>query len=112
MQSTSLTDLADELVTQARESRAGRASRTVHGGREHALRQTMIALVAGEQLHEHESPDEATVQVLRGRVRLSTGADSVELAERDFLVVPPERHSVEAADDAVLLLTTSMHGIG
>ena len=112
MQSTSLTELADELVRQAKESKAGRASRTVHGGREHALRQTMIALAAGEQLHEHESPDEATVQVLRGRVRLSTGSDSVELAERDFLVVPPERHAVEAADDAVLLLTTSMHGIG
>jgi quercetin dioxygenase-like cupin family protein len=36
----------------------------VFGGREHVLRQTLIALAAGHQLDEHDSPGEATVHVL------------------------------------------------
>ena len=43
------------------------------GRHEHALRQTVLALTAGSSLDEHENPGEATVQVLRGRVRLTAG---------------------------------------
>jgi quercetin dioxygenase-like cupin family protein len=108
MDAVSLGDLADDLLTKARESSAGREGRTVHGGREHSLRQTVIALVAGQGMHEHESPGEATLHVLRGRVRLAAGADSAELAAGDYLVIPPERHSLEAVEDSVAVLTTSM----
>ncbi len=38
-------------------------ARTVYGGHEHVLRQTLIALAAGHKLDEHENPDEATVHV-------------------------------------------------
>jgi quercetin dioxygenase-like cupin family protein len=71
----SLTELADEQLAVARTAGSGRSAHTVHGGHEHALRQTLIALTAGSRLAEHNSPGEATLQVLRGRVRLTTAAE-------------------------------------
>ena len=71
MDALSLTALADEQIAAARASSAGRSARTIHGGHTHALRQTVLALLAGQALGEHESPGEATLQVLVGRVRLS-----------------------------------------
>jgi quercetin dioxygenase-like cupin family protein len=53
---------------------AGRSARTVYGGHEHMLRQTLMALTAGSSMSEHENPGEATVHVLRGRVRLVADA--------------------------------------
>jgi quercetin dioxygenase-like cupin family protein len=38
----------------------------------------VIALAAGQALAEHENPDEATVYVLHGRIRLASGLDSWE----------------------------------
>ena len=48
----------------------------MYGGHEHVLRQTLIALTAGQKLDEHENPGEATVHVLHGRVRLGAGDTS------------------------------------
>ena len=61
---------------QPHSSTSGRAAHTAVGGHEHVLRQTVIALRAGQALAEHENPGEATVHVLRGRVRLVAGTDS------------------------------------
>ena len=65
----SLTALARQLADKAENSKSGRSARTVYGGHEHVLRQTVIALAAGQRLDEHENPGEATVYVLTGRVR-------------------------------------------
>jgi quercetin dioxygenase-like cupin family protein len=35
------------------------------------LRQTVVGMLAGTELGEHNNPGEATVHVLRGRVRLT-----------------------------------------
>ncbi|PRC50199.1 cupin, partial [Mycobacterium sp. ITM-2017-0098] len=70
----SLRGLADEQLDAARGARAGRAAHTVYGGREHALRQTVLALAEGNRLDDHESPGEATLVVLHGRVQLGTEA--------------------------------------
>ncbi len=56
MESTSLTQLADEQLAAARSSNSGRAAHTVHGGHDHQLRQTLIALASGHELSEHHSP--------------------------------------------------------
>ena len=104
-ESISLTALAEELLGQARAASSGRAAHTVSGGRGHRLRDTAIALAAGEELAEHSSPGEATLQVLRGRVRLTTPTVSVELAANDFMVIPAERHALAALEEAVVLLT-------
>ncbi len=78
MEKSSLTALARELLEHATATSSGRSADTVYGGHEHVLRQTVIALAAGQSLAEHESPGEATVQVLRGRVRLCAGDVSWE----------------------------------
>ena len=66
-----LQNLVDDHLAIAREHTSGRSAVTVHGGREHHLRQTLIALAGGRSLGEHENPGEATLQVLVGRVRLA-----------------------------------------
>lgn len=85
----------------------GRSSHTVYGGHEHVLRQTLLALTTGTALAEHENPGEATVLVLRGRVRLTAGETSWEGRSGDLLVVPPARHGLEALEDSVIVLTVA-----
>ncbi|HPX36917.1 MAG TPA: LuxR family transcriptional regulator [Mycobacterium sp.] len=105
MESVSLTALADEQLAAAHAASAGRAAHTVHGGHDHMLRQTMIALVGGRQLGEHDSPGQSTLQVLRGRVRLHTADDEWFGGPGDYLVIPRQRHGLDAVEDAVVLLT-------
>jgi quercetin dioxygenase-like cupin family protein len=109
MRKLSLEALAREHLDKAFKAPSGRSSTTVYGGHEHVMRQTLIAITAGKVLNEHESPGEATVYVLAGRVRLVAGADSWEGREGDFLIVPPNRHSLEAIGDAVVLLSVGAH---
>jgi quercetin dioxygenase-like cupin family protein len=79
----------------------------VYGGHGQVLRQTLIALTAGTSLSEHENPDEATVQVLLGRIRLLAGADSWEGRQGDLVVIPPCRHALHAMEDTAFLLTVA-----
>ena len=73
MESISLTSLADEKLTEARQAHSGRAAHTLHGGHTHELRQTLMALLAGHELSEHDSPGQASLQVLKGHVHLTAG---------------------------------------
>lgn len=107
MNSSSLTQIVDEQLDKARRASSGRGAVTVHGGQEHDLRQTVIALADGRSLGEHESPGEATLQVLRGRVRLTAGQESWEGTEGDHLVIPQARHDLTALTDAAVLLTVA-----
>ena len=107
MDSRDLADVVDDLMAKAHEASSGRAARTIRGGHENALRETVIALLAGHELSEHDSPHEATLQVLRGRVRLIAADDAWEGESGDHLTVPPQRHSLAALEDSVVLLTVS-----
>ena len=107
MEITSLTSLGEQHLALARESSSGRSAVTVFGGREHDLRQTLIALASGHSLGEHESPGEATLQVVSGTVRLTAGEQVWEGAAGDYLVIPPHRHDLHAVTDAAVLLTVA-----
>jgi quercetin dioxygenase-like cupin family protein len=109
MEKLSLTALARLELETARRTSSGRASKTVYGGHEHVLRQTVIAMVAGQMLKEHENPGEATVHVLQGRVRLAAGDVEWNGSPGDLLIVPNSRHSLEAIEDSVVLLTVAKH---
>jgi quercetin dioxygenase-like cupin family protein len=108
MDNVSLTALAREHLERARSAPSGRSSETVYGGQQHTLRQTLIALVAGQGLDEHENPGEATIHVIEGRVRLRAGEDSWRGAAGHLIVVPDSRHSLEAEEDAAILLTVAV----
>jgi quercetin dioxygenase-like cupin family protein len=105
---TSLTELAQTHLALARQLGSGRSAETVHGGHDKALRQTVMALRAGEHLHEHEHPGEVTVQVLHGRVRLVAGPYRHEAGIGDLLTMPEHRHRVEALEDSAFLFTTAL----
>jgi len=107
MNATSLTRLGEEQLDKARAASSGRAAVTVHGGHEHDLRQTLIALAEDRSLGEHEAPGEATLQVLVGRVRLTAGEDTWEGSAGDHVVIPQHRHDLAALTDAVVLLTVA-----
>lgn len=107
MQKMSLTALARQQLILAHEATSGRSSHTVYGGHEHVLRQTIIAMVAGQVLAEHENPGEATLHVLRGRVRLSAGTDSWDGSPDDLMIIPDARHTLTALEDSAVLLTVA-----
>jgi quercetin dioxygenase-like cupin family protein len=98
-----LGELSTELLDKARGATSGRAAKGVFVGT--YMRQALLALTAGSELAEHDSPPEATLQVLRGAVRLATGGQSWELNVGDLIAIPPERHSVTALEDAAFILT-------
>ena len=104
MERTSLTSLSDDLLGQERGAHAGRAATTLHPFGNGLLRQTVIALTSGTALNDHESPGEATLQVLRGGVRLTWSGDELDLVAGDIAPIPPQRHGLHALADAVVLL--------
>jgi quercetin dioxygenase-like cupin family protein len=105
MQKVSLTALARQELKSALEASSGRSASTVYGGHEHQLRQTVIAMRAGEGMSEHQSPGESTLQVLTGRVTLRSGDVSWNGSPGDLMILPDGVHSVDAEDDSVVVLT-------
>ncbi|MFP3989023.1 cupin [Streptomyces sp. E11-3] len=99
-----LTAVVDEHLAAARTAEHGRSAHLlVHDG---ALRQSVIALTAGTVLDEHNTPLAASLQVLRGRVRLtSADGDGAELSAGQLCPVPRERNGLTALEDSAVLLT-------
>lgn len=110
MDKLSLQAKARELTHKASEAAAGRAADTVFGGHEKRMRQTVIALREGVEMAEHESPGEATLLVITGRLRLIAGATTWSGREWDHLVIPNAPHSVQAETDTTFLLTVAVRG--
>ena len=98
-----LNEIALQHLNEARHAPHGRsAEQLLH---ERVLRQTLLALKEGAELAEHNAPYAASLQVLHGRIRVSSSEDLV-LEAGQLHVIPVERHSVEALEDSVFILTT------
>jgi quercetin dioxygenase-like cupin family protein len=102
-----LTALATELLDTAASAHARRAARTLAHPVD-GLRQTVIALLAGADLGEHDSPGPASLQVLRGRVRVVAADGAVELAAGTIAPIPDQRHSLHSGEDSVVLLSVAV----
>ena len=95
--------LAPSHLDAARASDHGRSAELLlHDG---PLRQSLIALVSGTELAEHNSPHAASLQVLVGRLRV-TGVESPALVAGEIALLTHLRHAVLAEEDSVFLLTT------
>ena len=88
MEKISLTALARQHLDSARTASSGRSAHTVYGGHEHALRQTLMAMTAGSTMDDHESPGEATLEVLQGRVRVTNSTAGWDGSPGDLIVLP------------------------
>lgn len=109
MRKPSLDAMARQLGERAARASSGRAGETVYGGHEKALRQTIVAMTAGTEMGEHENPGDATLLVINGRLRLTAGDVSWDGRQGDLLIVPDERHGVQAVTDTTFLLTVAKH---
>jgi quercetin dioxygenase-like cupin family protein len=99
--------LQDELAQRATNEHSGRAARTLPHPVD-GLRQTVIALRAGAELGEHESPGPASLLVLRGRARLVAGEEVIAVGADEFSPIPDRRHSLHADEDCVVLLSVAV----
>jgi quercetin dioxygenase-like cupin family protein len=107
MEKWSLKALADGLLRHALGGSSRRGTRTVNRGHPHSPCQAMIALGCGQRLDEHHDHGEATVQVLRGRVRVTAGDDVTDGTAGQLMIVPDGRPTVTALEDSVVLLTVA-----
>lgn len=100
--------LADHLLEQALASPEKRATLKLDLGQS-TLRHIAMAFDTGGGLPEHGNPGEATLRVLRGRVRLSwsseTGDQAIEALPGMLVRIPDATHRVEALEPSVMLLT-------
>lgn len=107
MKPLDLNALAAEHLAAARAASNGRSSAKILGDHTTVLRKNLIALAAGAALQDHESPGEATLMVLEGRIEFRAGEESVTLDAGNLVEIPPMRHGLTALTDAVVILSVA-----
>ena len=110
MEKSSLIALGRQQLQAARRASSGRSAKTVHGGHEKVLRQTLVAMCAGQSSDDYENPGEATVHVLSGRIRLTSGVHSWDGSAGDLIIMPRTPSAWHAVEDSTLLLTVAKLG--
>lgn len=102
-----LGELADDLLEEARQLRAGRSARTLTPGAGAHQKQSLLAITAGQRLQEHVAPGPTTLLGIRGSCVLSSEEGELTLTEGAWTLCPSGPHSIEAEEDSVILLTVS-----
>ena len=84
----------------------GRRSETIY--KEGGLTLVLIAMEGGNVIPAHQAPGTTTVQVLDGRVALTSGAGTAEMGPGQLAAFAPAvAHDVRALDASVILLTVA-----
>ncbi|MGH2610513.1 MAG: hypothetical protein ACRDHF_15640 [Tepidiformaceae bacterium] len=95
---------ADELLGRLPGNR--RSSESL--AREAGVSVVMMAMESGDAIQEHSANGVVAVQLLRGRIAVSSNNETVTLEPREMVLFQPRvRHSVKAADRSVLILTVT-----
>jgi quercetin dioxygenase-like cupin family protein len=102
--------LAREDVTlraQAASSTTGRAGKTLV--KQGSMRITQIALRKGSRLGSHQVTGALSLQMLRGRMRLTTSDGELFIGWGELVALGPGvHHDAEATSDCVVLVTLAM----
>ena len=98
-----VTETADRILARAKEAPHGRHAEILV--REGPLRQSMLAIAAGSELEEHNSPPAGSIYLLRGAIRV-TGEETTDIGAGELHTLTHYRHAVKAIEDSVFLLTT------
>lgn len=98
---------ADELLAEAGRLNAGRSARTLTPGPGAPLKQTLLALMAGQHLQDHLAPGPTTLLGIRGEAVLTHAEVAVTLTEGVWAACPAGPHALEAVTDTVVLLTVT-----
>ena len=98
---------AVELLAEARLLSAGRSARTLTPGSGAPLKQTLLALTAGQRLQDHLAPGPTTLLGIQGTAVLTHAEAAVTLTAGVWAACPSGPHSLEAVSDAVVLLTVT-----
>lgn len=98
-----VTEIAASQLAAAHAHERGRSAELIiHDG---VLRQSVIALLEGSVLADHNAPHAASLYCLTGRIRI-TGTGEVEIGAGEIAVLTHEPHGVLGLADSVFLLTT------
>jgi quercetin dioxygenase-like cupin family protein len=85
---------------------AGHYAKTLF--KKHDFRVLLITMEPGAQMKEHHTDGTISVQVLKGKVRMTVGGKPYDLTAGNlFTLAASIRHDVEAVDDSAFLLTIS-----
>lgn len=96
---------ADELLDEAHGLASGRSARTLTPGAGAALKQSLLALTAGQRLQDHVAPGPTTLYLVTGAAVLTDDQHAVELTAGTWTPCPVGSHAVEAITDTVVLIT-------
>jgi len=93
-----------DIATEVEIPQDGTLSRVLY--QDERLRLVAFAFDAGQELTEHTAAVPAVVQVLRGRLHLTLGAEEVTAEPGAWIRMPAKLpHSVRALEPSVMLLT-------
>ena len=93
-----------EAIAEAGGAPDGRVVRVVVEGPPKVL---VVGFAAGGVLPDHTRPGPATLQVLRGRLELSTADRTWDLPTGALVEIPEAVHAVRAQDPGAMVLTIS-----
>lgn len=99
--------VAEELLAEAGQLRSGRSARTLTPGSGAPLKQTLLALTAGQRLQDHLAPGPTALLGVRGTAVLTDDQQAVTLTDGVWASCPTGPHSLEAISDAVILITVT-----
>ena len=96
-----------ELLLEAGQLNSGRSGRTMTPGHGSPLKQTLLALTAGQQLQEHLAPGPTTLLGIHGTCILTHDDGAFTLTDGMWAACPTGPHTLEAISDTVVLLTVT-----
>lgn len=103
----SLSDAAAVQLAAAKDAPSGVSSEILVGDEDSSLTQTVVALTEGHSMSVRESPEEATLLVLSGSVRVRTARGPEDASKGDLVEIPTDPHTITAEKDVTALLTVA-----